>query len=158
MAMSFMQMNRSGSRWCRTVAGVLTLLSASAVRADIAFQYDEIADPIVSATFSVDFAAMNAHRTVSETEMNFAFLVDCNASGGLPDYDLSDDLFGTASPPDDPQLDMGVLETGTGLVYMAVGPRLRGGRTGGTCSLPHPSRCMRPSFGELSSQSGCYGT
>ena len=113
--MPFMATRRSvssGSRQCVALAGVLMLLSASAVRATIAFQYDPIVDPIVSASFSVDFAAMNAHRTVSGFEMNFVQLVDCNPGGGLPDLDLSDDFFGTASPPDDPILDLGVLETG----------------------------------------------
>ncbi len=98
--------------WSLACGGVLILLSTSGAAADTAFQYDPITGPIVSASFSVDFAAMNAHRTVSGFETNFAQLVDCNPSGGLPDLDLSDDLFGTASQPDDPVLNMGVLETG----------------------------------------------
>jgi hypothetical protein len=100
--------------------------------ADVAFQYDEITDPIVSATFSVDFAAMNAHRTVGGFEMNFAQLVDCNPGGGLPDHDLSDDLFGVSAPPDDPQVNMGPLETGwlSADVDPLFFPALAGGKVG----------------------------
>ena len=61
------------------------------------FEYGEITDPIVSAAFSVDFAAMNARRSISGTEMNFVRLIDLSTS--LGDCDLSDDLFGAESPP-----------------------------------------------------------
>ena len=86
----------------------------------------------MSATFSVDFAAMNAHRTVSGYETNFVQLVDCNAGGGLPDHDLSNDLFGTAAWPDTPQVDMGVLETGWISADIDSGfyPALAGGKVG----------------------------
>ena len=121
--------------WGRiTTVAVCVLLASGATsgRADIAFQYDPITDPIVSATFSVDFAAMNAHRTLSGYETNFVQLVDCNPGGGLPDFDLSDELFGTAAWPDAPQVDMGVLETGwiTADIDSAFFPALAGGEVG----------------------------
>ena len=74
-----------------------------------AFVYDPIADPITSAAFYVDVAALVAHRYVSGSEVNYAKLID--SGGSLGQYDLSDDLFGTAAFPDTPQLDMGLLET-----------------------------------------------
>ena len=90
---------------------VCLLFSVQSAHSGIAtFQYDPIIDPINSATFSVDFAAMNAHRTVVGFEVNFARLVDM--STGLDDLDLSYGLFGIASSPDDPQINMGPLETG----------------------------------------------
>ena len=111
---------------------VLVLGPSAAALADIAFQYDEITDPITSAAFSLDFAAMNAHRTVSGFEMNFVQLVDCNPGGGLPDLDLSDDLFGTPAYPDPPQLDMGPLETGwvSAAIDASFFPALAGGKVG----------------------------
>ena len=114
------------------VAGVVLLGSFSDARSDIAFQYEEITEPIISATFTVDFAAMNAHRTIGENEMNYAILVDCNSGGGLPDFDLSDDLFGTTTPPEDPQVDMGVLETGwiSAEIDSSFYPALAGGSVG----------------------------
>ena len=133
--MGFVQMRRWGSwgpRWHVVVVGAGLLLSASGVEANIAFQYDGITDPIVSATFSVDFAAMNAHRTVGGFDMNFAFLVDCNGGVGLPDYDLSDDLFGAASPPHAPLVNMGPLQTGWVSADIAPSffPALAGGHVG----------------------------
>lgn len=126
--------NRMGSwDWGMVMVACVLLFSGTSItRADIAFQYDPITDPIVSATFSVDFAAMNAHRTVSDYETNFVQLVDCNPGGGLPDLDLSDDLFGTAAWPDTPQVDMGVLETGwiTADIDSAFYPALAGGKVG----------------------------
>jgi len=96
----------------------------------IGFEYDQIADPIDSATFSVDFAAMNAHRTINGFEVNFARLVDMTT--GLDDFDLSDDLFGTAEAPDIPLLDMGPLETG--ILSVSIDalffPALAAGRVG----------------------------
>ena len=113
-------------------AGILVCGAASTARADIAFQYDEITDTIVSAAFSVDFAAMNAHRAMSGFEMNFAQLVDCSPGDGLPDLDLSDDLFGTAAYPDPPQPDMGLVETGwiSADIDSAFYPALAGGNVG----------------------------
>ena len=99
------------TRLSTIVACVLMLQATVPVRADGgAFEYDPIADNITSATFSADFAALVAHRTVGVTEMNSLQLVDL--STGLPNLDLSDDLFGTAVWPDTPQVDMGLLETG----------------------------------------------
>ena len=76
----------------------------------VAFEYDPIEDTIISATFSVDFAALTAHRTVSGSETNFAKLID--VSTDLGEYDLSDDLFGTAAFPNPPLIDMGSVKTG----------------------------------------------
>ena len=98
-------------RLSTVVVCVLMLNAAVPVWADGgAFEFDPITDTITSATFSADFAALVAHRTVGATEMNSLQLVDL--STGLPDLDLSDEMFGTAVWPDTPQVDMGLLETG----------------------------------------------
>lgn len=83
-----------------------------------AFNYPPIADPIVSATFSVDFAALTANRTLFGQEVNTARLIDLGS--GLPDFDLSDDLFGTAAFPSPPLIGMGSL--GTGIVSANIDP------------------------------------
>lgn len=75
-----------------------------------AFNYPPIEGDILSAAFSVDFAALTAHRTIFGEQVNAAMLLDLTT--GLPPLDLSDDLFGTASWPDPPRVDMGPLETG----------------------------------------------
>ncbi len=111
---------------------VLLFSGPAGALADIAFQYDQITEPIVSAAFTVDFAAMNAHRSASGFELNYAFLVDCNPGGGLLDFDLTDELFGTASPPDDPLVNMGPLETGwvSADIDSTFFPALSGGNVG----------------------------
>jgi hypothetical protein len=75
---------------------------------------------------------MNAHRYVGDHETNFAVLVDCDTPHGLPDYDLSDDLFGTSPSPGDPQVDMGPLETGwiSAEIESSFFPALAGGNVG----------------------------
>lgn len=110
---------------------IVLFQGAGVLRADPAFIYPAIADPIQSASFSIDFAAMNAHRSVGGYETNFAKLVDCG-SGGLPDLDLSDALFGTAAYPASPQIDMGALQTGIVSVPIdaAFFPALAGGQVG----------------------------
>jgi hypothetical protein len=113
--------------------GILALAGTRTAVADIAFQYDSITNTILSAEFSVDFAAMNAHRTVGEFETNFVQLVDCVWSDGhAADYSVSDDLFGTASWPDAPALDMGELETGiiSAPIDASFYPALAGGAVG----------------------------
>ncbi len=116
----------------RAVTCALVLCASSVTLADVAFQYDPITDPIMSASLSIDFAAMNAHRSIGEFEMNFAFLVDCSPAGGLAEFDLSDDLFGSASPPGAPQLDMGQLETAwvSADIDSSFFPALAGGKVG----------------------------
>lgn len=111
---------------------VLVLGGSSNGLADIAFQYDPIQETITSAWFSVDFAAMNAHRMIGEEETNFVRLVDCQPGGGLHEYDVSDELFGTAAFPEDPQVDMGPLETGifSAPIDSSFFPELSGGRIG----------------------------
>ncbi len=73
------------------------------------FSYAPIAEPIVSAEFSADAAALVAHRTVVEHEVNFVRLLDPSASSSI---DLSNLLLGTAAWPAPAQLAQGVLETG----------------------------------------------
>ena len=92
------------------VALGLLLLHAASAQATAVFNYDPITDPIISATFSMDVAAMTAHRTVAANEVNYAKLI--GRHGGLQEYDMSDDLFGTAAWPDPSVVDMGPLETG----------------------------------------------
>jgi hypothetical protein len=92
-------------------AGLVSLCSIAVVKADYdGFVYEPITEPILSATFSADLAALVAHRTVLEQEVNFAQLLDL--STGMEPLDLSDELFGTAAWPDEPDLNMGLLETG----------------------------------------------
>jgi hypothetical protein len=115
------------------IAGCLLLTTGlHTARADIAFQYDAITDPIQSASFSIDFAAMNGHRMLAENEMNYAQLVDCGSGAGLPDLDLSNDIFGVTTFPDPPQVDMGVLETGwiSADIDASFYPALASGRVG----------------------------
>lgn len=83
-----------------------------------AFNYDPIIEPIVSASFSADFAALVAHRTIFGEEVNMLRLLDISTGG--PDLDLADDFFGTADWPDSPQIDMGDLETG--IFSVAIDP------------------------------------
>ena len=111
---------------------VLVVLSSALVGSGEAaiFSYDPITEPIISAKFSVDFAALVAHRTVSGYEVNFARLLDM--TGGLGEYDLSDDLFGMAAHPDTPLVNMGDLETGiiTADIDVSFFPALAGGDIG----------------------------
>ena len=103
----------------------------SVARADfVGFTYGPIDEPILSASFSGDFAALTAHRWVVGYEVNFARLVD--QTMGLPPLDLSDELFGTAAWPDPPQLDMGDVETGwiSAEIDPSFYPALVGGRVG----------------------------
>jgi len=95
----------------------VALVAAFACTSDLAhgdpiFVYDPIPqEDIVSAWFSMDVAAMVAHRYIGPYEVNFVHLLDFHT--GLPALDLSDELFGTASWPDpDPPMDQGDLETG----------------------------------------------
>jgi len=113
------------------VCAVLLLCSQSAQGSLVAFEYDQIFDPIISASFSVDFAALNAHRTVSGFETNFARLVDMSTE--LDDFDLSDDLFGSASAPDDPVINMGPLETG--IFSVSIDSSFFGALAGGSIGL-----------------------
>ena len=96
--------------WMLMAAALTWATTCAPASADPAFQYDPLTAPIVSASLSVDFAALQAHRYIGETEVNFVQLVD--VTGGLGELDLSDDMFGTATWPEPPQVDMGVLETG----------------------------------------------
>lgn len=127
---------KHSSPLCRRTPAALSaaviLLSISAAKAGPAFQYDPIAESIVSATFDVDFAAMNAHRSIGGNEANFVQLIDNNPGGALPDLDLSDLLFGVAAPPSDPIVNMGLLETGVLSVSLDASffPALAGGNVG----------------------------
>jgi len=108
----------------------LALQTAPTARASTAFDFGPIAEPITSATFSVDLAAMNAHRSVAGFEMNFVQLIDI--LGGLSVFDLSDELFGLATPPDAPEIDMGQVETGwaSADIDASFFPALAGGSIG----------------------------
>jgi hypothetical protein len=110
----------TSTRLAALLGGVLTLSAASYSEASPvgAFNYDPITDPILSATFSADFAGLTAHRTVLGQVVNMAMLLDI--STGLPDFDMSTDLFGTAAWPDPADLDQGSL--GTGIVSASIDP------------------------------------
>ncbi|HUU83415.1 MAG TPA: hypothetical protein VM243_07925 [Phycisphaerae bacterium] len=80
------------------LAGALVLAASPAALAD-------------TATFSVDLAAMTAHRYVADVEVNHVEFFYWDT--GVTLLDISDDLFGTAAWPDpSPQIDEGPVETG----------------------------------------------
>ena len=92
---------------------ILAMLYAAAPsRAHAAFVYGPVSEPIVSATFSGDFAALVAHRTVGGFEVNHVTLID--PLGGVPDLLLSDEFFGSAEllSGETPKINQGPLETG----------------------------------------------
>lgn len=102
------------------VACVFTICAAFPWRAEPgsrSFTYDPISEPILSATFSGDFAALTAHRTVFGFEVNRAILL--GLGGG--EFNLSEALFGTADALLGPaNIDQGLL--GTGIVSAAIDP------------------------------------
>ena len=97
---------------------------------DGAFRYDAITEPIVGASFSVDVAALTAHRYVGTSEVNFAHLLDLES--GLESLDLSDDLFGVAAWPTVADVEQGAVETGwlTAEIDASWYPALTGGNVG----------------------------
>jgi hypothetical protein len=79
------------------------------------FNYNPINEPILSAKFSVDFAALTAHRTVGGFEVNTAMLLGL----GGTELDLSDIIFGTADAlSDSAMIDQDPL--GTGLISAPI--------------------------------------
>src|SRR5262245_20505006 len=81
--------------------------------------YAEITDPIISASFAGDSAALTAHRFVAGFEVNSVELVDVGGIFGI--LNLSDSFFGTADALLDPAvIDQGLL--GTGLISAAIDP------------------------------------
>ena len=90
---------------------IIVLSTISSSRANASFIYPSISEPIISATFSADFAGLVAHRTIAGTEVNMLQLI---GFGGQPVLDLSDDFFGTSELlfGDTPQINQGPLETG----------------------------------------------
>ena len=117
----------------RLAAAILMLLLHGAVApatADI-IVFVRPADPIVSASIAVDFAAFTAHRMIAGFEVNSLQLIDLTA--GLGVLDLSATLFGTTDALfDAPLIDQGSI--GTGLVSASIDasffPALAGGRVG----------------------------
>jgi hypothetical protein len=100
----------------------------------VGFVYDPIGDPILSASFSADFAALTAHRTVFGFEVNTITLL---GSGG-EQLSLSDTLFGTADALFDPaQIDQGLLGTGivTAAIDLSFFPALASGSIGLSATL-----------------------
>ena len=115
------------------VATLVLVLTAAAPAAEAAiFNYGAISDPILSATFAADFAALTAHRTFGGFEVNSAALVDM--SGVLADFILSGALFGNtdAAIPDPALIDQGTLGTGVFTVVVAPSffPALASGSVG----------------------------
>ena len=81
-----------------------------------AFSYVPIVEPIVSASFGGNFAALTAQRNIGPFETNFMRLTDME--GFIPTTDLSDALFGPVNSP--PVLDQG--QFGTGLIEAPIDP------------------------------------
>ncbi len=106
-------------RRCNTAATLLLVVIGVPPPAESAiFSYAAIGDPILSATFAADFAALTAHRTFGGVEVNAAALVDIN--GVLADFSLSDALFGNTDALSDPaMIDQGTLDTGVFSVAIA---------------------------------------
>src|SRR5262245_28877886 len=97
--MCFHGLSRLASSPMPMLAAATAFVGAVCARAgaDYAFNYGPIADPIVSASLHIDVAAMTAHRSVFETEVNFVRLVDVNGAQGM--LDLSNSFFGNSSFP-----------------------------------------------------------
>lgn len=99
-------------------------------RANAGFIYIPIAEPIISATFNADFAALVAHRTIVGEQVNMISLMD--SSGGM--LDLSDDFYGTSEliNGDVPKVNQGPLDTGVSSVSIPSSffPVLQTGRVG----------------------------
>jgi len=112
--------NCSHRRYRRALFGALyvVVLIFNSARAST-FDYDSIVDPILSASFTADFAALTAHRTLFGVEVNSLWLIE-SAGNGMS-LDLSAALFGLTEALQDPALlDQGQL--GTGLVTVALDP------------------------------------
>ena len=88
---------------------MLTVFLRTNVDASAVFVLPPISGPIVSATFSGDFAALTAHRRVAGVEVNSVSLVGADGF----EIDLSGHLFGdTDALADAALIDQGLLETG----------------------------------------------
>jgi hypothetical protein len=74
------------------------------------FIYGPISQPILSASFNADFAALVAHRTIAGEQVNMVTLM--GSDGTM--LDLSDAFYGTSEllNGDIPQINQGPLETG----------------------------------------------
>jgi hypothetical protein len=119
-------------RRCTLVAACVAAVQSAGVQHAhaLAFTYEPIAAPILSASFAADFAAFTAHRSVFGFEVNALKL---SADGN--DLELSDLLFGSTDAVSDTALvDQGTL--GTGIVAVPIEPaflpRLAGGAVGVT--------------------------
>lgn len=130
-------MRGEGRNWPRACVAIhLSCVLTAAVRpawADLtAFNYEPIVGTIDSATFSVGFGGLTAHRSVVGIEVNMASLIDVNA--GLGEFDMSELLFGTRDAPLDPaQIDQGTL--GTGIVTATVDSAFFDALTDGSVGL-----------------------
>jgi hypothetical protein len=114
-----------------TTACLLTLYTAFPQKAHAtSFTYAPIEEPILSAVFSADFAALTAHRTVFGFEVNTVALV----SPSNMELNLSNSLFGTTDALLDPAtIDQGPL--GTGIVTAAIDPLFFPGLASGSVGL-----------------------
>lgn len=97
------------------------------------FVYAPITDPILSASFSADFASLAAHRTIGGVEVNSVRLLGL----GGDEVDLSDQFFGTCDlllgpPTCMPAINQGALETGvvSALIPNSFFSELLSGRVG----------------------------
>ena len=74
-----------------------------------AFVYPPITSPILSATFSVDFAGMQADTYVGSTQVNSVQLWD---PANMTSVDLTSAFFGNSVWPNPPQIDQSSTQTG----------------------------------------------
>jgi hypothetical protein len=93
-----------------TIFAFLFIAIFFTVPARAGFIYDPISQPIISASFNADFAALVAHRTIAGEQVNMVSLM--GSDGTM--LDLSDAFYGTSEllNGDIPQINQGPLETG----------------------------------------------
>lgn len=87
---------------------VFLLTSGNIASANSVFSFGPISSPILSAAFNANLAEFSGDQTVFGAEVNFVNLL----VPGFPTLDLSDELFGGASYPATPKINMGPTQTG----------------------------------------------
>jgi subtilisin family serine protease len=90
-------------------ASVVTMSALAGVPASQAFNLGVIADPITSATLTIDVAELQAHRTVLGVEVNHVVLF--SPANPFLFTNLSDQYFGNVAYPGIPTPNLGIQQT-----------------------------------------------